>query len=203
MLQTLFQTERTNIISNTMETHTWAPGSNIELDKIFNQAREDNYQNLLDIDHRLTENYSKKSFAWAGIVANTIVFNDEGIPEICASIASRDCWPNDAYRILNRTWKATNKQSLMKEISQAMGLATISQIEWLEKNTDCELYFISRQTDNWMTWVSRNYKRQFNLDFKVGKNKYLTCPNECDDSCWQKIIYQGNEQILDQWKRRQ
>lgn len=180
-----------------MKTITWTPGSNKKLDKTFDQLRDQQYQNT---DHRLWKNYGRDSFQFA--VALTICFNDDGIPEICSSIASRDCWPTDAYRILNRTWKTTNKQPLMKEISQAMGLATISQIKWLEENTDCELYFISRQTDNWMTWVSRNYKRQFNLDFKVGKNKYLTCPNECDDSCWQSIIYQGNDTLLNHWKSK-
>jgi hypothetical protein len=28
------------------------------------------------------------------------------------------------------------------------------------------------------------------------------CPNECDDTCWQRIIYAGDESLLEQWKRK-
>ena len=90
----------------------------------------------------------------------------------------------------------------MTKISEAMGMTTISQVSWIKENADCELYFISRQTDNWTTWVQRNFQRQFNLNFKIGSYKYLTCPNECDDTCWQPILYSGNDQLLENWKHR-
>jgi hypothetical protein len=185
-----------------METYTWAPGSNTELDRIFEQTRENNYQDLLTLNHKLKENYSSNSFDWAGIVANTIAFNNDGVPEICSTIAQRDCWPSSAYRILNRLWKHTNKVKHSKFISEAMVSNARSQIAWLEEHTDCELYFISRQTDNWMGWVSEKFKSQYNLDFNIAPHKYLTCPNECDDTCWQRVIYTGDEKLLNEWKSK-
>lgn len=182
-----------------METYTWAPGSNKELDEIFDRTREENYQSL---DHRLRENYSSKSFAWAGIVANTIAFNKEGVPEICSTISQRDCWPNSAYRILNRLWKHTNKTKYRTFISEAMVSNVQSQIEWLNENTDYEMCFISRQTNNWMDWVANKFAEQYNINFTIAPDNYLTCPNECDDSCWQRVIYIGNTDLLTQWKSK-
>lgn len=83
-----------------------------------------------------------------------------------------------------------------------MGETVKDQINWLKENKDPELIFVSRQTDNWNDWVIENFKTQFNIEFKNDDNKYLTCPNECDDSCWQKIIYIGNPEILKSWKKR-
>jgi hypothetical protein len=191
--------ELREFFKHNMHTVTWKPGSNPFLDSLFDELREKQYK---DRSHRLWENYSKTSFEYAGIVAYTICFDDNNMPEMCSSISNRDCWPDCSYRILNRTWKHSNKKPIMKQISAAMGEATLSQIAWLKENTNCNLYFISRQTDNWMTWVTRNFKRQFNLDFTIAKNKYLTCPNECDDTCWQHIIYNGPDEILNSWKSR-
>jgi hypothetical protein len=82
-----------------------------------------------------------------------------------------------------------------------MGYSAKSQIEWLQQNTDCKLYFISRQTGNWQEWMSTHFK-DYGIDFKYDNYKYLTCPNECDDTCWQHIVYSGDEQLLNVWKRR-
>jgi hypothetical protein len=180
-----------------METYTWVPGTEPELDKAFDQVREERYQ---DREHRLWENYSREHFESA--VALTIAFNKDGTPEICSSIASRDCWPNNAYRILNRMWKHSNKVAHSLKISTAMVSNVQSQIDWLDQFTDCKLYFISRQTDNWMEWVAGKFKSQYNLDFKIAPHKYLTCPNECDDTCWQRVIYTGDEKLLNEWKSK-
>lgn len=182
-----------------MKTYTWAPGTDSYLDDIFNQTREEHYQS---IEHRLRENYSKHSFDYADIVAYTIAFNDNDVPEICSTIANRPCWPGPAYRILNRLWKHTNKVKHSTFISEAMVSNVISQVQWLEENTDCELYFISRQTDNWMKWVSTKFSEQYDINFTIAEDKYLTCPNECDDSCWQRIIYIGDKEILSEWKSK-
>jgi hypothetical protein len=99
-------------------------------------------------------------------------------------------------------WKHSNKVSHSKRISEAMVASVVSQINWLKENTSCDLYFISRQTDNWMGWVAGKFKSQYNLDFKIAPNKYLTCPNECDETCWQRVIYTGDEQLLDNWKSK-
>jgi hypothetical protein len=182
-----------------MRVETWTKGSVPKLDLLFDQLREQQYQ---DRSHRLWQNYSKTSFEHAGIIACTIYFDDDDLPEMCSSISSRDCWPNDAYRILNRTWKHSNKVVHSVKISKAMVSNVRSQIEWLEKFTDYKLYFISRQTDNWMEWVAGKFKSQYDLDFTIAPNKYLTCPNECDETCWQRVIYTGDEQLLDNWKSK-
>jgi hypothetical protein len=181
-----------------MRTETWSKGSVPELDKLFDDLREQQYQNK---EHRLWKNYSKDNFNTA--VALTICFNDDGHPEMCSSISARDCWPTGAYRILNRLWKHSNKIAYPRVMSDSFGQSAQSQINWLMTNTDCQLYFISRQTDNWESWCIKNFRNRFNLPFETDNYKYLTCPNECDSTCWQKIIYHGNEALLSQWKRHQ
>jgi hypothetical protein len=182
-----------------MQVVTWAPGTNLEYDLLFNSLREKHFQ---DQNHRLWKNYSTDAFLHSGIIACTIYFDADGIPELCSSISNRECWPATAYRMLNRMWKANNKKSFLRRISDCVGQSVISQIKWLDNNTDYQLCFASRQTGYWDDWTLNSFKNDFNLIFKNDMYKYLTCPNECEDTCWQKIIYQGNEQILDQWKRR-
>ena len=121
---------------------------------------------------------------------------------MCSTIAVRDCWPVGGYRILNRLWKHSNKIVYPRVMSPSFGSGAQSQVNWLGENTDCKLYFISRQTDNWQAWVMSNFEKEYDLDFKSDNYKYLTCPNECDDTCWQSIIYAGSEQLLEQWKKR-
>lgn len=181
-----------------MNTITWAPGSNKELDEIFDHYRILQFE---DKNHKLAKNYSADFYKFS--VAFTIAFNDEDEPEICSSIAKRDCWPNGAYRILNRLWKTKNHRIIhSKFISQAMAENAISQIAWLKENTKCSLYFISRESPHWMKWVSTKFSEQYYINFTIADNKYLTCPNECDDSCWQRIIYIGDSSLLDTWKSR-
>lgn len=181
-----------------MRTITWAPGTNSEMDDLFDQLRERQY---LDVEHRLWKNYSKENFDFA--VALTIHFGDDNEPEMCSSIASRDCWPQGAYRILNRLWKVqeARKSSAPGTMSASFGFSAVSQVEWLNTHTNYKLYFISRETDNWERWVARQFGA-YNLNFSTTDYKYLTCPNECDESCWQNIIYDGSTDILEQWRRR-
>ena len=181
-----------------MRVETWAKGTSPSLDLLFDDLREQQYN---DQTHRLWKNYSKESFDTA--IALTICFNDNNEPEMCSSISNRDCWPLGAYRILNRLWKHSNKISYPRVMSDSFGKTAQSQITWLQNNTNYQLYFISRQTDNWENWCINNFHDRFELLFKTDNYKYLTCPNECDTTCWQKIIYNGNENLLTQWKRRQ
>lgn len=180
-----------------MKTVTWVPGSNKEYDKMFDHYRAIQYNS----NHRLSENYSKDFYKFS--LALTMAINKSGDPEICSSIASRDCWPKNAYRILNRLWKTHNYRiKHSKFISEAMAGNALSQINWLKENTDCELYFISRETSNWLNWTAEKFNQQYNLKFNIGPAKYLTCPNECDSSCWQYILYNGDQKILDKWKSK-
>ena len=182
-----------------MRTITWVPGTDAEHDELFDQLREQHYN---DHSHRLWKNYSREEFNYINPVALTIYFDDNGIPEVCSGISKRDCWPQGVYRIHNRVWKCNNKTQFLRRVSPSMGYSARSQIEWLEQNTDCQLYFISRQTDNkWNGWMIEHFK-EYNINFKTDKYLYLTCPNECDNTCWQHIIYSGNESLLEQWKRQ-
>jgi hypothetical protein len=181
-----------------MRTITWKPGTDLEHDELFDELREQHYN---DHSHRLWQNYSKKEFDFIRPVALTIHFDDTGIPEVCSSISERSCWPNGAYRIHNRVWKCNNRKQFLRKVSPSMGLSAKSQIEWLKDNTDAELYFISRQTSNWDNWMIEHFK-EYGINFKTDNYLYLTCPNECDTNCWQQIIYSGNESLLEQWKRQ-
>lgn len=179
-------------------TITWAPGTDPKMDQLFDQLREKQYNN---VDHRLWKNYSRENFLFA--VALTIHFGDDGKAEVCSSIASRDCWPAGAYRILNRAWKTQHVRhsGAPATLGPRFGFSVQSQVEWLNTHTDHQLYFISRETDNWERWLVKQF-RAYNLEFSTTNYKYLTCPNECDISCWQNIIYHGDARVLEQWKRQ-
>lgn len=181
-----------------MRTITWFPGTISELDKTYDALREERYQ---DRSHRLWKNYSKEYFEDSGIVALTIFYNDDDQPELCSSISKRSCWPDNTYRLLNRMWKVTNKQTMLRRVSDSVGQSIISQMKWLNENANCQLTFMSRESSNWEAWTIDSLETYFNLEYETDPYKYLTCPNEQDTSCWQKIIYHGNKHILEQWKR--
>lgn len=180
-----------------MRTITWAPGTNSTYDALFEQLRAEHYA---DTSHRLWRNYSKEEFDNVAVLS--IYFNDDNIPEVCSSATTRSCWPSTVYRIHNRVWKCNNRKTFLQKVSDSMGLIAQSQSAWLKEHTTCELFFISRQTTNWEQWMIGNFNKNFGFDFETDKYFYLTCPNECDDTCWQKIIYSGNTTLLDSWKRR-
>lgn len=183
-----------------MNAVTWKPGSDYELDSLFETLREKRYQ---DRTHHLWKNYSKEEIEkWSGSIAYTICFDDQNNPEMCSTISSRACWPKNTYRILNRLWKNSNLINYPVIMSPSFGYTAKSQIDWLCSNTDYDLYFISRQKENWERWVIRMFKQHYNLNFQTDNYKYLTCPNECDDTCWQKIIYSGDLKVLEKWQRR-
>lgn len=176
---------------------TWTKGHDKELDILFDQLRERQHQ---DHNHRLWKNYSPRMLD--DCVACTIVFDDDNNPLVCASISSRSCWPDGAYRIFNRMWKPTQRKEFLRKVTQGAGLVGTSQIEWLKQNTNYKLYFISRETSNWQEWMIESFRDDHNLIFNTDTYKYLTCFCETQDACWQHIIYNGDQDILTQWKRR-
>jgi len=179
-----------------MRTIIWAPGTEPAYDNIFEDLREQHYN---DHSHRLWKNYSKEAFR--GVAALSIYYGEDGKPEVCSSTTQRSCWPEGAYRIHNRVWKCSNKKQFLRKVSPSMGYSAKTQIEWLKINRDCKLFFISRQTNNWDDWMIEHFK-EYGIHFKTDNYLYLTCPNECDDTCWQRIIYAGDESLLEQWKRK-
>lgn len=180
-----------------MKTVTWTAGTNKELDDIFDYQRKLQFNDT----HRLAKNYSAKMYDFS--IALTIAFDHNENPVICSSIASRSCWPKGAYRVMNRLWKT--KENRIKHstfVSDAMIGNLKSQIEWLNQNTNHQLYFISREKDGWRDWSINKLYEQFGITFKKADGKYLTCPDETHESCWQYIIYQGNDEILTDWKSK-
>lgn len=184
-----------------MHAITWRRHENPEMDNLFDDLREIQYNNR---EHHLWKNYSRDELhQWSGSIAYTICFNDSGEPEMCSTISSRPCWPSGAYRILNRLWKHSNKIDYPIIMSPSFAYSAQSQIDWLKSNVDMKLYFISRQKNNWERWCIRMFGSKYNITFKTDNFKYLTCPNEGDGSCWQKIIYNGDEKVLEEWKKIQ
>ena len=179
-----------------MRTIIWAPGTEPVYDRIFDELREQHYN---DHSHRLWKNYAKEAFK--DVAALSIYYGEDSKPEVCSSTTQRDCWPVGAYRIHNRVWKASNKKQFLRKVSPSMGYSAKTQIEWLKEHKQPKLFFISRQTNNWDDWMIEHFK-EYDIHFKTDNYMYLTCPNECDDTCWQRIIYAGDESLLEQWKRK-
>lgn len=194
-----------------MKAVTWRPGSDDLYDPLFHYLRERCYR---DRSHPLWNNYNKEHFQ-TECLALSIVFGDHGFPVFCGSILSRDCWPKNAYRIINRFF-ATNMWATSKKIAtcangqvvpidqlaEEQGVLLESQINWLKQNTDVELMFISRESSYWQQWIVDCYRKQFNLEFKYNKNRYQVCSTPHDDSCFQRIIYQGSDELLEHWNHK-
>lgn len=180
-----------------MNTVTWEPGTQKDLDELFEHLRQEQYN---DRSHRLWQNYSRDFLKYT--VALTICFNQDKQPLMCSSISTRDCWPTGSFRILNRLWKVQDrKTAIPKVMSPSFYYSALSQVEWLNKNADCKLYFISRETDKWEAAGLRHFAR-YNMHFDIAPGRFLTCPNEEDTRCWQKIIYNGSQEILGKWKQK-
>lgn len=180
-----------------MRCETWIPGSNQELDKLFDHLRQKRYENR---DHPLWKNYSESAFS--NCVILSIAFDNNDNPEFCGSALTRSCWPATAYRIVNRVWKINPEHGLVNQLKPSGGLMMHSQINWLKENTDCNLIFISREGPSWQKFTIDQCKKNFNLEFKTDSYKYCTCLTPNDESCWQHIIYQGEESVLVNWNRK-
>jgi hypothetical protein len=167
-------------------------------DTLFDDLRNAQFLNHNDALHK---NYSLGNFV--NCLAYSICF-ENNVPVMCATIAHKSCWPDKTYRILNRLWKPNDKRiKFPRQMSQSFGEIAKSQIKWIKDNLECDLMFISRETSNWQNFVISEFDRQFSIKWKSNTNKYLTCDNENCHSCWQNIIYIGNEEVLEHWKHRQ
>lgn len=176
----------------------WVPGTNQDLDQSFDHLRQLQYNNRQDL---LWGNYTADAFR--DCLALTIFFNAHNEPEVCSSIAKRDVWPGDVYRICNRFWKPNNRlKGFNRELSTGFVETVRAQIKWLESNTDCRLYFISRSTIGWQRHLSTKLNQTLGINFAYDKYRYQTCDCASNDSCWQSIIYAGDTKILESWPRR-
>lgn len=181
-----------------MRAITWRPGSDSLYDPLFEHLRELNYRKK---DHPLWQNYNQEHF-YNECLALTIAFNQHNIPVLCGSILNRDCWPPNVYRIINRLWSVWQGEGPIRNLMPEGEHLLRSQIEWLQENTDVELIFISREAPNWQQWTVDQYKNNYNLEFDYDHYRYQVCATPNDDSCFQRIIYQGNENLLKQWARK-
>lgn len=181
-----------------MHAITWKYRENKQLDELFNELRQRQYANHSD---RLWKNYDESILSLS--TALSIVFDDNDVPLICSTIAHKSIWPDGVYRIFNRTWKPQyRKESLHRGVSPEMALIGYSQINWLHANTECKLYFFSRETDNWRKWAINSFSKDFNIFFTDGEYDFLTCENTSSDTCWQTIIYNGDFDVLKNWPHK-
>ena len=180
-----------------MHCEIWVPGTRTDLDALFDHLRKQRYR---DTDHPLWKNYAKEEFSKCTILS--IVFDSKGNPEFCSSVIQRDCWPKDAYRLINRVWKINPTPGPIKQLKPSGGVMLHSQIEWLKQHTDCRLVFVSRKGPLWQRFAINQYKKYFDLEFKTDAYKYCTCETPNDESCWQHIIYQGDESVLANWTKK-
>jgi hypothetical protein len=77
-----------------------------------------------------------------------------------------------------------------------------AHVNYAEQQLNAEIVFISRQYNNWQAFTKKILTEKVGIEFKYNDHKYLTCGNEQDDTCWQKILYRGNETLLTDWKNK-
>jgi len=174
---------------------TWTTDS--VLDQIYNDLRKKHY---LKSGHRLFKNYSE--YHIREVSAKSIYWGHSGRPEIVASILQRPCWPDETYRILNRLWKPDMHTNPVFEINEGFTKLIEDQINWC-KLRGAKGMFMSREGDsNWQQWVVSKLSNQTDIEFYIPDEKFLTCNNEEDESCWQKILYHGDTDQTLTWKNK-
>lgn len=167
------------------------------LDAIYEDLRKKHYINT---GHRLYKNYSQNHIQ--EVSAKSIYWGHSGEPEIVSSILARPCWPDGTFRILNRLWKPKMLTNPIFEINEGFSKLIEDQISWCELR-GAKGFFMSRQGDTaWREWAVDKLQQQTNLEFHLPDEKFLTCSNEDLDDCWQKIIYYGDLEQLDSWKKK-
>lgn len=165
------------------------------LDAIYEDLRKKHY---LKAGHRLYKNYSLNHVN--EVSAKTIYWGHSGEPEIICSILTRSCWPENTYRILNRLWKPNILSGPIFDISEGFAKILEDQINWCELR-NAKGMFMSREGDGrWQHWVSEKLGKMTNLNFYIPNERFLTCKDEEADSCWQKIVYYGDKNTLNNWK---
>ena len=182
-----------------MNTEIWVPGANTKLDNLFDSLRSQQY---LDTTHPLHKNYAAEAFEECSALSITF---DNDQPIVVGSILARSCWPKNAYRIVNRFWKVHEHR--LPHLDRRHGMTVFSKtveahVNYAEQQLGAEMTFISREYNNWQGFTQKILAAKVGLEFKYNDRKYLTCGNEHDDTCWQKILYRGKEDLLTDWKTK-
>jgi len=167
------------------------------LDAIYEDLRKKHYINT---GHRLYKNYSANHIQ--EVSAKSIYWGHSGEPEIVSSILGRPCWPEGTFRILNRLWKPKMLTNPIFDINEGFSKLIEDQISWCELR-GAKGFFMSRQGNTaWREWAVEKLQEQTKLEFYLPDEKFLTCGDEELDECWQKIIYYGDLEQLDNWKKK-
>ena len=182
-----------------MYIEIWIPGTDAELDKLFEQLR---IQQHSDITHPLYKNYSAQDFK--SCTALSITFDNDQ-PVVVSSILARPCWPKNTYRILNRFWKVhEHRLTALDRSAKATALSETAKahVAYAENTLKADLVFMSRQYNHWQHLAVYYLKEKTGIEFKYDNYRYLVCDNSQDQTCWQRIAYKGNEQLLTQWQKQ-
>lgn len=173
---------------------TWVKDKS--LDDLYESLRAEH----VNTNHRLNKNYSRDHVQ--EVSAKSIYWGADGNPKIVASILTRPCWPGNVYRILNRLWKTEMNTGSVFEIDPGFGKLIESQTDWCLEN-GAHGVFMSRQNNtSWQAWAQPIFIKQTGIEFISPSNRFLTCDNELDNTCWQQILYYGDTDLLNTWKKR-
>ena len=94
--------------------------------------------------------------------------------------------------------------------TEVLAKATTVDIHILEKamayqnranDPNYQMVFVSRETKHWQKWTIDQLST-YGLDFKIDPYLYQVCDNATDASCWQRIIYIGDHELLKKWNRK-
>jgi hypothetical protein len=77
-----------------------------------------------------------------------------------------------------------------------------AQLNYCYQHLNAELVFMSRQYNNWQKFAQDILMKHINILFEYDSQSYLTCNNINDDTCWQKIMYHGNQSLLKDWRNK-
>ena len=122
-----------------------------------------------------------------------------------SSIYRRDYWESGVYRILNRTWKPLGEydENVTMALNPLWTDMMKSQIEWLQENTnDYRASIISRKhpsINSLKHLIKQISKANIGYDFKLYKDRIWVCKNRLNDSCYQDVIYTGEDKAIIQW----
>ena len=168
-----------------------------ELDSVYEMLRQEHEKK----DHRFASNYHVAHVK--ELTAKSIYWDESGEPMIVSSILQRPCWPKDVYRIINRAWKPFMNIESPFTIHRGWFIMTREQANWCFERK-AKGVFISRQslTAAIQQWGLKRGKHLLGYNFEMPSDKYLTCVNEDNPACWQRIVYCGDSDLLQQWKRK-
>lgn len=142
--------------------------------------------------HYRIDNY-KKNWPKDGHLAYSVFLDDDDRIYGFSTVYSRDFYPKNHARILNRYYIDPDNRSvhINKRLDRSVECA-ISQIAWCIQNSNLDIVFLSYEgyKPHWIKkWTSCiNQKLNDNLKFTTDDNFYQTCNTETK-LCWHHVSY--------------